>query len=130
MRTAVLVPILKDKSGDLCCKNNFRPIGLSSMLTKVLENIIIGRIEPYLITSCNQFGFKSKHSTDMCVMLLIEILHYHKLHNTSSFVCFLDATKAFDRVNHSVLFTKLKEKMYHYILLDYYITGIITNVFL
>jgi hypothetical protein len=43
----------------------------------------------------------------MCIYTLKEILNCYVSRNTSVFVCFLDASKAFDRVNHYVLFSKL-----------------------
>jgi len=59
------------------------------------------------IQADNQFGFKRKHNTLMPVLLLKEILRFYRDHNTNMYVCFLDATKAFDRVDYAVLFQKL-----------------------
>ena len=58
-------------------------------------------------TSDFQFGFKSNHSTDMCIFVLKEIIDFYKRHNSPVFSCFMDATKAFDRVNHWTMFRKL-----------------------
>ena len=61
----------------------------------------------YLITHDHQFGFKTKHSADMCSFTVKSIIKYYTGHNTPVYTCFLDASKAFDRVNHWTLFTKL-----------------------
>ena len=76
-------------------------------LSKVFENVIINRLEEYLWTSDNQFGYKSGHSTDLCVYALTEFIKYFKSRSTSVCVAFLDASKAFDKINHWVLFKKL-----------------------
>ena len=63
-----------------------------------------------MTTADNQFGFKSKHSTDFCIYTLKEYIEFYKLRNTSVFVTFLDASKAFDRIDHWLLFKKLIDK--------------------
>ena len=55
-------------------------------------------------TTDNQFGFKSGHSTDLCVYSLTEFIEYLKRRTTAVYVAFLDASKAFDKINHWVLF--------------------------
>ena len=65
-------------SGDLTDKNNYRPIALSSIASKVFENIIILRIEEYLWTNDHQFGLKSGHSTDLSIYALSEFIEYFK----------------------------------------------------
>ena len=60
-----------------------------------------------MITNPNQFGFKRKHGTDQCIYVLKEIIDLYRKLNGSVFVCFLDASKAFDRVNHTTLFKQL-----------------------
>ena len=45
--------------------DNYRPIALDSVLSKVVEKVMLDRMSPFLITSCNQFSFKSKLVTDM-----------------------------------------------------------------
>ena len=56
----------KDKAG----KNYLlrtRPIALASVISKLVEVIMLDRIEMYMITNPNQFGFKRKHGTDQCM---------------------------------------------------------------
>ena len=108
MLNSVIVPLVKNKNGDLSDRNNYyRPIALSSTVSKVFENVIINRLEEYLWTSDNQFGYKSGHSTDLCVYALTEFIEYFKSRSTSVCVVFLDASKAFDKINHWILFKKL-----------------------
>ncbi len=60
-----------------------------------------------MLTNANQFGFKSKHGTDMCIYALKEIVLKYGSMNSSTFLCFLDASKAFDHNNHAKLLEKL-----------------------
>ena len=110
LMSVVLVPIIKNKCGSINSKENYRPIALASIVSKVLERIILNRIENVLNTNANQFGFKKAHSTDQCIYVLKEIVQLYKSLNTCISVCFLDASKAFDRVNHQRLFEKLDKR--------------------
>lgn len=83
---------------------------MASILSKVLERILLDRLQAYLITTDNQFGFKNKHSTDLCIYALKEVVRKYSRHNTPVFMCFLDASKAFDHVNHCKLFLKLQKR--------------------
>jgi len=57
-----------------------------------------------------QFGFKAKHSTHMCTMILKETLMYYNTNNSTAFCTFLDASKAFDRVRYCKLFRILIDR--------------------
>ena len=82
----VVVPSIKNNKGDLSDKNNYRPIALSITISKVFENVILKRLEKYFWTTDNQFGFKSGHSTDLCVYALTEFTEYLKRRSTSVYV--------------------------------------------
>ena len=53
MINTVIIPIIKTKSGDFTDKNNYRPIALSSIVSKVFEHTIVIRLEEYLWTNDN-----------------------------------------------------------------------------
>jgi len=103
----VICPTVKDKNGDLSDISNYRPIALATIFSKIFEHAMLNRMYEYLKTSDNQFGFKRGHSTLMPILLLKELLRFYCDHGSTMFVCFLDATKAFDRVNYTTLFRKL-----------------------
>lgn len=106
----VLVPIIKDKKGIVTNKDNYRPIAIANVASKIVEMLILLKYENYLTSSENQFGFKKKSSTDMCIFLLKEVIDYFNSNGSPVYVCFMDASKAFDRVNHWHLFAKLLKR--------------------
>ncbi len=103
MLSVLLVPVVKNKTGKLTSLDNYRPIALASILSKVLEGILMDRLAEYIVSTDNQFGFKNKHGTDLCIYALKEIVHRYRSRNSTVFMCFLDASKAFDRINHGKL---------------------------
>ena len=110
MLTVTLVPVIKDKAGKVGSMDNYRPIALASILSKVLERVLLDRLCEYIYTTDNQFGFKAKHSTDLCIYALKEAVETYRRKNSSMLIGFIDASKAFDRVNHHKLFTKLRQR--------------------
>ena len=108
MLSVTLVPVIKDKAGKVGSMDNYRPIALASTLSKVLERMLLDRISDFIFTTENQFGYKAKHSTDMCIYALKEAVELYKSQGSTMLIGFIDASKAFDRVNHFKLFNKLK----------------------
>ena len=106
MNESVIVPIIKDKNKRVNDKNNYRPICLSNICSKIIEVVIFNRIGTFLQSSPNQFGFKPKHGTELCVFAFKELLRFYKKHGSAMHVAFLDASKAFDRVNRRKLLLK------------------------
>ena len=53
-----IVPLVKDKSGNLSDSNNYRAITIGPVISKVIETVIIKLCEDNLNTDDLQFGFK------------------------------------------------------------------------
>ena len=73
----VIVPILKNKNGNHQDCGNYRPTAIATVVSKLFEQFILTNITNFLDTIDNQFGFKTKHSIDMCVFLLKQAISYY-----------------------------------------------------
>ena len=62
---------------------------------------------PQASRNCYHTFFGSNHSTDMCIFTVKSLIKYYTRQNGPVYTCFLDASKAFDRINHWTLFKKL-----------------------
>jgi len=107
---SLLIPLIKDRSGMLDDRTNYRAIALSTTLSKILELVLVERLQPFLNTSDAQFGFKVGHSTTHATFVLKETINHYTKQGSPVYACFLDASKAFDRVCHSKLFKILSER--------------------
>ena len=105
--TTSIIPIFKNKNSDTSAKNNYRPIAIVTALSNIFRLCLAPIMDAHLVTNDNQFGFKQKHSTDLCIYTVKSIIQYYNYYNSPVYTCFLDAPKAFDRVNHWTMFKKL-----------------------
>ena len=105
--TTSIIPIFKNKNSDTSAKNNYRPIAIVTALSKIFGLYLATIMDAHLVTSDNQFGFKQKHSTDLCIYTVKSIIQYYNYYNSPVYTCFLDAPKAFDRVNHWTMLKKV-----------------------
>ena len=73
-KRAIVVPIFK--SGDRFSFNNYRPIALLPVLSKILEKIAFSQLSSFLteeeLLYPKQFGFRKNHSTYMPISLLFD----------------------------------------------------------
>ena len=57
----IVIPIVKNKHGDLSSVDNYRPITLSAVILKIFETVLLSKCSSYMSTNdlpvC-QFGFK------------------------------------------------------------------------
>ena len=86
------------------------PLLSPQVASKLFESLILSRVSTFLTTCLSLFGFKKHHSTEMLIFLLKELFRHYIANGSSMYVIMLDASKAFDKVNHSKLFTKLIDR--------------------
>ena len=103
-------PIIKDRSGDTASPLNYRPITLGVLFAQLFEVLLLNKFERFLECDNLQFGFKSKHSTAHAIYVLKMCSDYFYKHGSSTYVTFLDCSKAFDKVSHYGLFIKLMQR--------------------
>ena len=105
-----LVPILKCKTISPSDSQSYRPIALPTSASKLLESILQQRMKDFLLTSHAQFGFKANHGTEMAIFAFKETVNSYLKKGSPVFTCFLDASKAFDKLNHNKLFKILQNR--------------------
>ena len=90
------------KRGSTKDVNNYRPISLLSIFSKIMEKLIVRRLNDFLelhsVIYPNQFGFRAGHSTTHSLINLVETIN--KTIDSRKYGCgiFIDLKKAFDTV--------------------------------
>jgi hypothetical protein len=108
-KLANIVPVFKKEIKEYV--ENYRPISLLSIISKVLERCVLVRLRDHLLQMLHraQHGFIPGRS---CVTQLVEVLNYIGLlldSGQQTDVIYLDMSKAFDKVQHSLVIAKLRE---------------------
>ena len=108
LKLANVIPLYK--SDDSFVFNNYRPVSLLCVISKVFEQVMYNRLleflETYKILTNSQFGFRKSHSTYMALMTLIDRLITSLENDEHVIGIFLDFSKAFDAVDLAVFFKK------------------------
>ena len=121
-KKAIVVPIFK--SGDRFKFNNYRPISLLPILSKILEKIVYLQLSNYLadegLLFHDQFGFRKNHSTYMPISILYDHITNELKNKQVCAAVFLDLSKAFDTVHPEILLKKLNLYGVHSVALDFF----------
>ena len=110
LMVGIMSPLIKDARKSQQESDNYRSLTIGTCISKIFEKIIKTKHKSVFETSNNQFGFKENISTNMCTFVLNETISYYTKNGSPVYALFLDASKAFDRVNYVKLFKKLLEK--------------------
>jgi hypothetical protein len=109
MKHAVIFPLAK--GGSLTNPANYRPVSLTSHIVKIFERIVKGRIVNFLETNKwlnpKQHGFRSRRSTLTQLLEHYDDIIHAMCDGSNVDVIYLDFAKAFDKVDHIILLTKL-----------------------
>ena len=104
---STLVPLVKDKLGNINSSKNYRSVAISSILLKLLDWVIILLEGPSLGLDELQFAYQAGCSTTMCTWAAVETIDYFLKHGSEVYTCATDMSKAFDLTLHSLMFSKM-----------------------
>lgn len=105
------VPIPKfDGRSRALTVDDFRGISISPVMPKLFELAILDRFGDFFTTSDHQFGFKKNIGCRDAIYCVRNVVDHYISHGSTVNLCTLDLSKAFDRINHYVIFMTLMDR--------------------
>ena len=111
MLVSTLIPIIKVKLASANNSKNYRSVGITSLVLKQLDRIIINLFDDCLGFHDLQFACQPGVSAKMCTWAVLETTNYFLENGSEVFACSMDKTKAFDLCQFSVLFKKMMKNL-------------------
>ena len=109
-KMARVIPIYKGK-GNKHLYENYRPISLLPVFSKIMERLIYDKVFDFLvryeILFDSQYGFRNGHNTSHATLDFLKTIEESFERNEYAIGVFCDLSKAFDTLNHGVLIKKL-----------------------
>ena len=122
MKLAEVFPLHKSKERELL--SNYRPISLLITVSKLLEKLVYARTYNFLNATGqifrSQYRFCNAHSCENAIQELFSMVFKGKENKCYTMSIFLDLSKAFDTISHTVLFSKLNKYGIRGTCLDWY----------
>ena len=84
--SGIIIPLIKDKTGDVNNVNNYRGITLIPVISKLFELMILEICEEFLVCDELQFGFKKGVGCSEAIFTLRATIDYFKDRGSSVFV--------------------------------------------
>jgi hypothetical protein len=110
LKTATVIPIFK--KGNTDDLNNYRPISLLPVMSKVFEKVLNNQLTSIIengFIDDNQFGFRKAHSTEDALVKFADMVQKELAASKHVVSVFVDVSKAFDSCDHGILITKIKK---------------------
>ena len=100
------------KKGSKLLVNNYRPVCNLSPFSKIFERIVYNRMLEYIqkfnVFSKTQFGFRKEMGTETALVEFTDFIHKGLSKRSNVGAIFMDLSKAFDVMDHSILKIKLE----------------------
>ena len=100
------------KKGSRMDPSSYRPISLLPLISKIFEKIVHDQMIDYLaqynILYKYKSGFRTKHSTDLCLSYLNDKILKGFGNGLFTGMILIDLQKAFDTIDHNIRLEKLK----------------------
>lgn len=111
LKCTIVRPLFK--KGDTACMDDYRPIANIPIMSKIFERAMYSRLLSFLnvnsVLNNDQYGFRKGSSTTLACFNLMKIITDSMNKKQHVAAIFLDLSKAFDFVDHSILLNKLNK---------------------